>query len=115
MESKLLKIKLNPNSRTRVDELLEYMTSSVAGPKNEMSQKGYYWDSVFFGIEVDVEYLYIVLKSNDFSKIMVDESELIATPFREYYDRFRNDCWAPESYEDIESLFCFNTQIEYGI
>ncbi|MCG7539224.1 hypothetical protein CBQ28_00465 [Pseudoalteromonas sp. GCY] len=113
METKLLKIKLNLNTRPQVDELLAYMQDNIAFPREEMRQKGYFWDSVFFAEEGGREYLYIVIKSEDFSCIMMDESELICTPFREVYERFRKACWSTEPYQDIEALACFNSQMEF--
>ena len=113
METKLLKIAMNPGSKEKLKELLEYMKSNIHFPKNEMEQKGYYWDSVFYDCDERVEYMYVVLKSHDFSKIMTDESALIETPFRAVYDKFRRECWAPERYADIEPLYCFNTQMEF--
>ena len=113
MQAKLLRIKLNPNSRARLDNLLEYMQSNPEFPRQEMEQKGYYWDSAFFEKVNNVEFLYLVIKSPDFSKIMMDESQLIATPFRDLYDAFRQSSWAPEPYEDLELLTCFNSEMKY--
>jgi hypothetical protein len=114
MQSKLLKIKLNPNSRDHLDALIAYMRENIAFPKSEMEQKGYFWDSVFFQSDDEFEYIYIVIKSADFSKIMIDESELIASPFREVYEKFRTSCWAPEPYVDIEPIFCFNSSLTFS-
>ena len=91
------------------------MKANIEQPANEMAQKGYFWDSVFFDNEAGIEYLYIVLKSGDFSKIMVDESNLIPTPFRDIYEKFRNECWVPEPYADIEFLQCFNSEMQFGL
>lgn len=113
MEAKLLKIPLKSGVREKVDALLGYMKSNNAFPKSEMEQKGYYWDSVFYSDEQGVEYLFIVLKSNDFSRIMVDESSLIETPFRQVYEDFRRECWAPEPYQDLEALCCFNSDMNF--
>ncbi|MFC3032732.1 DUF6176 family protein [Pseudoalteromonas fenneropenaei] len=113
METKLLKIKLNPGSREKVDSLLAYMKSHIDFPKQEMEQKGYFWDSVFYDCEAEDEFLYIVLKSKSFSKIMTDEAGLISTPFREVYEKFRKECWAPEHYNDVEALFCFNKEVSF--
>ena len=115
MESKLLKIKLNSNSRTKLDELILYMQENIEFPKNEMDQKGYYWDSIFYEKDSEFEYIYIVIKSNDFSKIMMDEVGLIETPFRDVYNKFRNECWAPELYLDIEPIFCFNSSMTFSV
>lgn len=113
MQAKLLKIKLNANSRPSLDKLLSYMKENAEFPRVEMAQKGYYWDSAFFETVEDIEYLYIVIKSTDFSTIMMDESELDSTPFREVYEAFRASCWSPEPYKDIEPLICFNSKMEF--
>lgn len=113
MESKLLKIKLNPGSRSHLDSLISYMRENIEFPKNEMEQKGYFWDSVFYERDDEFEYIYIVIKSADFSKIMMDESELIFSPFRDIYEKFRSTCWSPEPYQDIEPIFCFNSSITF--
>jgi len=114
MQSKLLKIKLNPDSRGKLKDLIDYMQKNISFPKNEMAQKGYFWDSVFFDQSGEAEYLYVVLKSEDFSKIMMDESELDATPYREIYEKFRKTCWAPEPYQDIEPIACFNSSMVFS-
>jgi hypothetical protein len=44
---------------------------------------------------------------------MLDESALIATHFRDVYEEFRQNCWVVGSYEDIESLYCFNQAISF--
>jgi len=110
MESKLLKVKLKPNSRAKFFELLEYMKNHSDQPKSEMAQKGYFWDSFFIDKENN---LFMVLKSDDFSRIMTDESQLIATEFRAIYEHFRKECWVEDSYEDIEELFCFNDALSF--
>ncbi|MBV1908468.1 MAG: hypothetical protein KUG78_04050 [Kangiellaceae bacterium] len=114
MQSKLLEIKLNPGSKNRVLELIDTMKNNIELPKYEMTQKGYYWDSVFFDIKAGQELLYMVIKSEDFSKIMIDESELKPTPFRLFYEKFRSECWAPEMYNDIEALICFNQCLDFN-
>ena len=87
MESKLLKIKLMLGSRSKLDHLISYMRQNIEYPKGEMEQKRYYWDSVFYESTRDHEHIYIVIKTPDFSKIMLDESELLYTPFREVYEQ----------------------------
>lgn len=114
MESKLLKIKLNSNSRVHLDQLISYMRENIEFPKNEMEQKGYFWDSVFYEKHEGFEYLYIVIKSTDFSKIMMDENELIISPFRDVYEQFRSQCWASEPYLDFEPIFCFNSSMNFS-
>lgn len=114
MQSKLLEIKLKPGSKPKVQELINFMKSSIEDPRDEMAQKGYFWDSVFFDIKDGQELLYIVLKSEDFSSIKIDESEIEATPFRTYYNLFRKECWAPEMYNDIEDIHCFNKSLVFG-
>ncbi|MDF0532850.1 hypothetical protein PY479_01000 [Shewanella sp. A32] len=110
MESKLLKVKLKTNSKPHFFELLEFIKANPEAPKEEMVQKGYFWDSFFLDKD---ENLFMVLKSKDFSKIMMDESELIQTAFRPIYERFRTQCWIEGSYEDIEELFCFNDSFSF--
>ena len=110
MESKLLKVKLRPNSKPHFLALLKFMQADPAAPKNEMLQKRYFWDSFFLDKD---DNLYMVLKSKDFTKIMLDESELVATAFRPVYERFRSQCWVAGSYEDIEELFCFNDALSF--
>jgi hypothetical protein len=114
VESKLLKIKLNPNSRSHLDSLISYMRENIEFPKSEMEQKGYFWDSVFFETSDEFEYIYIVIKSADFSKIMLDESELIISPFRDVYEEFRSQCWVTEPYVDLEPIFCFNSSFTFS-
>ena len=114
MESKLLKIKLKAGSRSDIDSLVAYMRTNITYPRNEMSQKGYYWDSIFVEQGDKVDFLYIVIKSEDFSKIMVDESELLSTPFRQVYDDFKAKCWLPGPYEDLEPVFCFNSAMQFS-
>lgn len=110
MESKLLKVKLRPNSKPHFFELLQFIKVNPEAPKSEMLQKGYFWDSFFLDKD---ENLFMVLKSQDFSKIMMDESELLQTAFRPVYERFRTQCWIEGSYEDIEELFCFNDSFSF--
>ncbi len=114
MESKLLKIKLTPNSRAHLETLISYMRDNIDFPKSEMEQKGYFWDSVFYEETQEFEYIYIVIKSTNFSKIMIDENDLIVTPFRKVYEKFRAQCWAPEPYEDFEPIFCFNSSMTFS-
>lgn len=111
MESKLLKIQLNQGSRNNIEQLIWYIPENIEFPKSEMDQKGYYWDSVFYEINDDAKYVYIVMKSSDFSKTMVDETGLLVSPFRTVYERFREECWAPEHYLDIEPMFYFNSSL----
>jgi hypothetical protein len=85
------------------------MRENIEFPKSEMEQKGYFWDSVFYEKNDEFEYIYIVIKSVDFSKIMMDESKLIVSPFRDVYEKFRSTCWASEPYVDLEPVFCFNS------
>lgn len=110
MEAKLLKVKLKEGSKARFQKLLEFMQRDPTAPLDEMKQKGYFWDAFFLSED---NYLYMVLKSNDFSKIMADESQLIATTFREVYETFREDSWVEGSYEDIAPLFCFNHSLSF--
>ncbi|GLX80140.1 hypothetical protein tinsulaeT_34800 [Thalassotalea insulae] len=114
MESKLLKIKLNSGYRSQLERLIAYMRENIEYPANEMTQKGYFWDSTFIEQTDEADFLYIVLKSHDFSKIMLDENELSPTPFREVYEQFRRQCWAPEPYTDIEPIFCFNSSFKFS-
>ncbi|REL27247.1 hypothetical protein DXX93_12175 [Thalassotalea euphylliae] len=114
MESKLLKIKLKAGSRADLDSLVAYMRENIAHPRDEMSQKGYFWDSIFIEQTDKADFLYIVIKSEDFSTIMVDESELSLTPFRQVYDDFKTKCWLPEPYEDLEPVFCFNSAMQFS-
>lgn|GEM_PF-7010220 len=114
MQSKLLKIKLMPNSRIHLEALIAYMREHIEFPKSEMEQKGYFWDCVFYEKTNNFEYVYIVIKSNDFSKIMMDESEIIISPFRAVYEKFRDQCWAPEPYTDLEPVFCFNSSLTFS-
>jgi len=90
------------------------MRENIQFPKSEMEQKGYFWDSVFYEKNDEFEYIYIVIKSNDFSKIMMDESELIVSPFREVYEKFRSTCWVSEPYIDIEPVLCFNSSFTFS-
>ena len=90
------------------------MQNNIEFAKSEMAQKGYFWDSVFFETIEATEFLYIVIKSEDFSKIMIDESELVETPFREIYETFRKSCWSPEPYTDIEPIACFNNLVNFS-
>ena len=111
---KLLKIKLKAKSRAQLDSLISYMRKNIEYPKREMEQKGYFWVSVFYEKNEEAEYIYIVIKSADFSNIMLDENELIVTPFRDIYEQFRAQCWALESYLDLEPIFCFNSSITFS-
>ncbi|WP_299803566.1 DUF6176 family protein [uncultured Shewanella sp.] len=115
MESKLLKIKLKLGAREKLDDLICYMRENIQYPKGEMDQKGYYWDSVFFESSAEYESVYIVIKSEDFSKIMLDESTLDHTPFREVYEKFRLECWVNEPYTDIEPVICFNSSMQFSV
>ena len=114
MQAKLLKIKLNAGSKSHVEALIDYMQKNPQQPLSEMQQKGYFWDSVFFDTHDQTEYLYIVIKSPDFSKIMTDESDLVATDFRAVYEKFRQQCWAPEPYKDIDLICCFNQALAFS-
>ncbi|WP_144394515.1 DUF6176 family protein [Pleionea sediminis] len=115
METKLLKILLKPRSKTRVKQLINYIKKNIDQPKFEMAQKGYFWDSVFYESDQENDYLLIVLKSSDFSNIMLDDSQLVETEFRAFYNQFRKDCWHPSGYKDLEVLACFNQAMEFGI
>ena len=90
------------------------MREHIEFPLAEMEQKGYFWDSTFIEQTAEADFLYIVIKSPDFTKIMADESELSPTPFREVYEAFRQNCWAPEPYVDIEPVFCFNSSMKFS-
>ena len=113
MESKLLRIELKPLSREKVKSLINFMVENPIYPKTEMEQKGYFWDSVFFEEINDKNYIYIVVKSDDFTTIMQDEEDLIKTPFCEIYEKFRSETWLPETYKDIEEIFCFNESMVF--
>lgn len=110
MEAKLLKVKLQPNSRAKFEALLEFMQTHPQLPQTEMAQKGYFWDAFF--IDND-DNLFMVLKSPDFSKIIIDDTEIVPTAFRDVYDKFRQECWVKGSYQDIEALFCFNDSLSF--
>ena len=110
MESKLLKVKLQPNSKEKLLELVSYIKQKPSEPFSEMQQKGYFWDSFFMDGE---GFLYMVLKSEDFSSIMQDEESLIETEFRSHYEKFRSECWVQSSYQDIEEMFCFNKELSF--
>jgi hypothetical protein len=90
------------------------MRENIEFPKSEMEQKGYFWDSVFYEKEDKFECIYIVIKSDDFSNIMMDESELVVSPFRDVYEKFRTTCWAPGPYIDLEPIFCFNSSLTFS-
>ncbi len=62
MESKLLKIKPNANSRVQFDSLISFMTEKIKHPISEMVQKGYFWDSIFHEKNKGFKYIYIVIK-----------------------------------------------------
>lgn len=115
MQSKLLKIKLKANSRAHLAALVDYIESHTMQPKYEMQQKGYYWDSLFIESSSKCDYLYMVIKSDDFSKIMVNEDELIATEFRGVYESFRSQCWLADGYKDIEAVACFNSAMVFEV
>lgn len=89
------------------------MVENPINPKTEMAQKGYFWDSVFFEEVNDQNFIYIVVKSEDFSSIMLNENNLVHTPFREIYEKFQRDAWIPETYTDIEEIFCFNESMVF--
>lgn len=113
MESKLLRIELQPSSRATLNSLINFMVENPINPKTEMAQKGYFWDSVFFEEVNDQNFIYIVVKSEDFSSIMLNENNLVHTPFREIYEKFQRDAWIPETYTDIEEIFCFNESMVF--
>jgi len=113
MESKLLRIQLKPSSRGKVESLVKFMIENPIHPKEEMKQKGYFWDSIFLEEVNDKNFVYIVLKSENFSSIMLNEKGLIETPFREIYEQFRIEAWMPETYTDIEEIFCFNESMVF--
>jgi len=113
MESKLLRIQLKPSSRGKVESLVKFMIENPIHPKEEMKQKGYFWDSIFLEEVNDKNFVYIVLKSENFSSIMLNEKGLIETPFREIYEQFRKEAWMPETYTDIEEIFCFNESMVF--
>jgi len=89
------------------------MVANPSYPKNEMQQKGYFWDSVFFEEVNGKNFMYIVVKSEDFTTIMQNETDLIETPFRKIYEKFRLDTWVSETYKDIEEVFCFNESMVF--
>lgn len=72
-----------PNSRTHLAKLIGFIEQNIALSEYEMRQKGYYWDSVFIESTVECDYLYMVIKSVGFSKIVLNKDELIATQFRD--------------------------------
>ncbi|WP_228371076.1 hypothetical protein [Shewanella piezotolerans] len=53
------------------------------------SKKGYYWDSLFIESSSECDFLHMVSKAADFSTILINEDEPIATPFRAVYEDFR--------------------------
>ena len=110
MQTKLIKIPLKPGSRAAVDKLIHYMKSSPELPFNEMNQKGYFWDSVFLDAQFN---LYIVIKSPDFSSVMLNNDDLVETDFRSMYETFRQQAWQSDAYEDIEALACFNQALTF--
>lgn len=114
MESKLLKIRMASDSKEKVTALVDYMRANIDQPFSEMTQKGYLWDSVFWESTPEAEYLYIVIKSADFAKIMRDETELVATPFRAIYERFRSSCWTSAGYVELAPVFCFNAAMHFS-
>src|SRR5687768_12299775 len=114
MKSKLLKIRMASDSRSKLTELVDYMRANIDQPCAEMAQKGYFLDSVFWESAADAEYLYIVIKSADFTKIMRNDAELVATPFRVIYERFRTSCWTSEGYVEIEPIVCFNAAMHFA-
>ena len=103
-------MKLKTGSKDKFFELLEYMKAQPKEPYLEMTQKGYFWDSFFLDRE---DNLFMVLKSHDFSSIMMDESELVETGFRAVYEKFRKECWIEGTYQDIEELCCFNQTLSF--
>ena len=90
--------------------MLDYMEENPNDPLSEMKQKGYFWDSFFLNED---DHLYMVLKSPDFSKIMTDDADLIATKFRAVYEGFRSNCWIEGTYQDIAPLYCFNGSLTF--
>jgi hypothetical protein len=110
MESKLLKVKLQPNSKEKLLELVDYIKQNPTEPFSEMQQKGYFWDSFFID---DEDFLFMVLKSKNFASIMQDDASLIETAFRSHYQRFRSLCWVQGSYQDIEEIYCFNKGLSF--
>lgn len=109
MESKLLRIKLKPGSEEKVRSLIARMKADIESVKSEMDQLGYYWDSVFMGDVGDCTYLYIVGKSQDWSKKAQGVTQ--PTTFRTYYEEFKADCW--DESDQLDHIWCPNGTMEF--
>jgi hypothetical protein len=105
---------MTSDRRSDVNDLIAYMRTHIEEPRSEMAQKGYFWDSVFWQSTEEGDFLYIVLKSENFAAIMRDDIGLLATPFRKVYDRFRKLCWSPDGYVEMEPVFCFNSSMTFS-
>ena len=113
MQSKLFRIKLKAGSYKKLCKQVDYMKDKIDQVKFEMDQKGYYWDSVFFEIINDQEYMVVVAKSKDFSSIIRDDNAIETTPSRDVYNQFKDSCWM--SAPDVqEALFCFNKDMTFS-
>lgn len=113
MESKLLKIKLKNSTQGEVKKLVDKMNHDIDSPRKEMAQKGYFWDSVFVSEEGGEAFMYVMLKSDDFSQIIIDDNAIEHTEFREYYSLFRDKFWHEEGYTEPTAVACFNAQMAF--
>ena len=109
MEAKLLRLKLKPRSLQKVDALLQKMKKDMNFVIDEMNQLKYFWDSVFIQTIDGNDYMYIVTKSEDFSKS--PRQVLKSTPFREYYEAFKKECWS-DDFIFIDSVWCPNKAVQ---
>lgn len=74
----------------------------------EMNQKGYFWDCLFFKEENHQTYLYVIAKSKDWSKIK-GTKDIQVTPARAFYDKFIAECWDQEEPYITDSCNSFYT------
>lgn len=90
--ARLGRVPLRKGSRMKVDALLSYMKENIAFVESEMSQKGYWWDTVYYEEASDCDFFWFVAKSKNWDAIKTDE-QISQTPFRSVYDKFRKECW----------------------
>ncbi|MCB0326114.1 MAG: hypothetical protein KDD52_00695 [Bdellovibrionales bacterium] len=98
LHTRLARIPLKKGSRKKFEDLVAYMKEHYDEYQFESSQKGYWWDSVFYEEGTEQDTLWITSKSPAWDMIKGDQ-DIETTHFRKVYDVFRQECWLVERLE----------------
>jgi len=103
MKTKIGIVKIKPEAKNNLAVLLEKIRKDPSFAREQMKDKGYYWDSLFIDHRVDGDYLIYVIKSPDFSKIKMGDQDQLNL-FSKEYSHFKNNFWDQSELTKLDDI-----------